>query len=119
MIGHAIEPAMEPLGLNWRSSIAILTSIPAKELVVSTLGVLYSNSTDEGIEQDIKASGDFTPRSAMSFMVFILLFFPCIATVASIAEETKSKGWAIFSIVYNTAVAWLLAFLVYTIGGIL
>ena len=105
--------------MNWRSSIAILTSIPAKELVVSTLGVLYSNSTDEGIEQDIKASGDFTPRSAMAFMVFILLFFPCIATVTSIAEETKSKGWAIFSIVYNTAVAWLLAFLIYTIGGIL
>ena len=119
MIGHAIEPAMKPLGLNWRSSIAILTSIPAKELVVSTLGVLYSNSSDEGIEQDIKASGDFTPRSAMSFMGFILLFFPCIATVASIAEETKSKGWAIFSIVYNTAIAWVIAFLTYTIGGIL
>ncbi|MBO7271839.1 MAG: ferrous iron transport protein B [Bacteroidaceae bacterium] len=119
MIGHAIEPVMKPLGLNWRSSIAILTSIPAKELVVSTLGVLYNSSSDEGIEQDIKASGDFTPRSAMAFMVFILLFFPCIATVASIAEETKSKGWAIFSIVYNTAIAWLLAFIAYTIGGIL
>ena len=119
MVGRFIEPAMEPLGLNWRSSIAILTSIPAKELVVSTFGVLYSNCTDEGIEQDIKASGDFNPRSAMAFMVFILLFFPCIATVASIAEETKSKGWAVFSIVYNTAVAWLLAFLAYTIGGIL
>ena len=119
MVGRFMEPAMEPLGLNWRSSIAILTSIPAKELVVSTFGVLYSNSSDEGIEQDIKASGDFSPRSAMAFMVFILLFFPCIATVASIAEETKSKGWAIFSIAYNTAVAWLLAFLAYTIGGIL
>ena len=118
-MGYFIEPVMEPLGLNWRSSIAILTSIPAKELVVSTLGVLYSNSTDEGIEQDIKASGDFTPRSAMAFMVFILLFFPCIATVASIAEETKSRWWATFSIVYNTAVAWALAFLAYTIGGIL
>jgi ferrous iron transport protein B len=119
MIGHFIEPAMEPLGLNWRSSIAILTSIPAKELVVSTLGVLYSNCSDEGIDQDIKVSGDFTPRSAMAFMVFILLFFPCIATVAGIAEETKSKWWAIFSIVYNTAVAWVLAFLAYTVGGIL
>ncbi len=118
MIGHAIEPAMEPLGLNWRSSIAILTSIPAKELVVSTLGVLYSSNTEEGIKEDIKASGDFTPRSAMSFMVFILLFFPCIATVASIAEETKSKWWALFSIVYNTGIAWLLAFAAYTIGGI-
>jgi ferrous iron transport protein B len=118
MIGKAIEPVMEPLGLNWRSSIALITSIPAKELVVSTLGVLYSSNTEEGIKEDIKASGDFTPRSAMSFMVFILLFFPCIATVASIAEETKSKWWALFSIVYNTGIAWLLAFAAYTIGGI-
>ncbi|MBQ8336492.1 MAG: ferrous iron transport protein B [Bacteroidaceae bacterium] len=119
MIGRFIEPAMEPLGLNWRSSIAIITSIPAKELVVSTLGVLYSSDSDEGIKDDIKSSGDFTPRSAMAFMVFILLFFPCIATIASIAEETKSKGWALFSIVYNTAVAWVAGFIVYIIGGIL
>ena len=119
MLGRFIEPVMEPLGFNWRSSVAIITSIPAKELVVSTLGVLYSSDSDEGLKEDLRVSGDFTPRSAASFMVFILLFFPCIATVATIAEETKSRWWALFSVVYNTAVAWGLAFLVYTIGGIL
>ena len=119
MLGRFIEPALEPLGFNWRSSIAIITSIPAKELVVSTLGVLYSSDSEEGLKEDLKNSGDFTPRSAMAFMVFILLFFPCIATIATIAEETKSRWWALFSVVYNTAIAWGVAFIVYTIGGIL
>lgn len=118
MIGQAIEPVMEPLGLNWRSSIAIITSIPAKELVVSTLGVLYSTETDDGLPESLKESGDFTPRSAASFLVFILLFFPCIATIAAIADETGSKRWALFSVVYNTAVAWIAGYIVYIIGGL-
>ncbi|MBQ2808793.1 MAG: ferrous iron transport protein B [Bacteroidaceae bacterium] len=118
MLGHAIEPVLAPLGQNWRSSIALITSIPAKELVVSTLGVLYSSDSEESIQQDLCSSGDFTPRSAAAFMVFILLFFPCIATIAAIADETGSKRWAAFSIVYNTAVAWLAGFLVYIIGGL-
>lgn len=119
MMGKFVEPVLEPLGQNWRSSVAIITSIPAKELVVSTLGVLYSSDTEEGLEDDLKSSGDFTPRSAAAFLVFILLFFPCIATIAAIANETHSKWWALFSIVYNTAVAWIAGYLVYTIGGIL
>lgn len=118
MMGRAIEPVMEPLGQNWRSSVAILTSIPAKELVVSTFGVLYSSDTEEGIEEDLKESGDFTPRSAAAFLVFILLFFPCIATIATIATETGSRWWALFSITYNTAVAWIAGYIVYLIGGI-
>lgn len=118
MMGRAIEPVMEPLGQNWRSSVAILTSIPAKELVVSTFGVLYSSDTEEGIEEDLKESGDFTPRSAAAFLVFILLFFPCIATIATIATETGSRWWALFSIAYNTAVAWIAGYIVYLIGGI-
>ena len=119
MMGCFIEPVLEPLGQNWRSSIAILTSIPAKELVVSTLGVLYSSDSEESIEEDLKASGDFTPRSAAAFMVFILLFFPGIATVATIADETKSRWWALFSIVYNTGVAWIAGYMAYTIGGLI
>ena len=118
MLGHAIEPVLAPLGQNWRSSIALITSIPAKELVVSTLGVLYSSDSEESIQQDLRSSGDFTPRSAAAFMVFILLFFPCIATIAAIADETGSKRWAAFSIVYNTAVAWIAGYLVYIIGGL-
>ena len=119
MLGHAVEPVLAPIGQNWRSSVAIITSIPAKELVVSTLGVLYSSDSDENIKGDLKNSGDFTPRSAAAFLVFILLFFPCIATVSAIAHETGSKKWALFSIVYNTAVAWVAAFIVYTVGGLL
>ena len=118
-LGHAVEPVLAPIGQNWRSSVAIITSIPAKELVVSTLGVLYSSDSEESIRGDLKNSGDFTPRSAAAFLVFILLFFPCIATVAAIAHETGSKKWALFSILYNTAVAWVAAFIVYTIGGLL
>ena len=118
MIGHAVEPVLEPLGQNWRSSIALITSIPAKELVVSTLGVFYSSDSDESIQQDLQHSGDFTPRSAAAFLVFILLFFPCIATISAIADETGSKRWALFSIVYNTAVAWIAGFAVYTIWGL-
>lgn len=118
MIGKAIEPVMEPLGLNWRASIGIITSIPAKELVVSTLGVLYSSDGDENLSETLVSSGDFTPRSAAAFLVFILLFFPCIATVAAIAKETGSKRWALFSVVYNTVVAWVAAFLVYFICGL-
>ena len=119
MLGHAVEPVLAPIGQNWRSSVAIITSIPAKELVVSTLGVLYSSDSDENIKGDLKNSGDFTSRSAAAFLVFILLFFPCIATVSAIAHETGSKKWAMFSIVYNTAVAWVAAFIVYTVGGLL
>lgn len=115
MIGHAVEPVLSPLGQNWRSSIALITSIPAKELVVSTLGVLYSSDSEESIQQDLKQSGDFTPASAAAFLVFMLLFFPCIATIATIASETGSRKWAIFSIIYNTAVAWIAGFAVYNL----
>lgn len=117
MIGKAVEPVMLPLGLNWRAGIGIITSIPAKELVVSTLGVLYSCDSDEGLQDALVASGDFDRRSAASFLVFILLFFPCIATVVAIAEETNSRRWALFSVVYNTAVAWIAAYIVYVVGG--
>lgn len=118
MIGKAIEPAMEPLGLNWRSSIALITSIPAKELVVSTLGVLYNNG-DENLSQSLVTSGDFTKSSAAAFLVFILLFFPCIATIGTIAEETGNKKFAIFAIVYNTAIAWIIAFIINQAGNYL
>lgn len=116
MIGKSVEPIMQPLGLNWRATIGIMTSIPAKELVVSTLGVLYSSGNDTNLQNELFSSGDFTPRSAASFLVFILLFFPCIATVTAIASETGSKWWAVFSVLYNTIIAWLAGCLVYQIG---
>jgi ferrous iron transport protein B len=118
-IGKFIEPVMAPLGLNWRATIGIITSIPAKELVVSTLGVLYSSESEEGLQQSLLSSGDFTTASAAAFLVFILLFFPCIATVVAIADETANWRWALFSVIYNTAVAWVAGFLVYTVGTLL
>lgn len=119
IIGKALSPVMEPLGLNWRATIGIITSIPAKELVVSTMGVLYSSESEEGLQEAIIASGDFTPASATSFLVFILLFFPCIATVAAIADETGDRKWALFAVLYNTAVAWIAGYFVYTIGSLI
>lgn len=122
MMGKAINPVMEPLGLPWRASVAALAGVPAKEIVVSTLGVLYADDEEasaarlgERLTAVSPSTGkpDFTPASALSLMVFILLYCPCMATVTAIARETGSWRWAAFSVVYNTAVAWLVAWLVY------
>ena len=114
-IGKAIEPVMRPLGLDWRAGIALLTSIPAKELVVSTMAVLYGGEDIASLSTNIVAHSGITPRSAVSFMIFILLFFPCIGTLATIKAETGSSRWMWFTLVYNTTVAWLLAWLAYLI----
>jgi ferrous iron transport protein B len=114
-IGKAIEPVMRPLGLDWRAGIALLTSIPAKELVVSTMAVLYGGEDIASLSTNIVAHSGITSRSAVSFMIFILLFFPCIGTLATIKAETGSSRWMWFTLIYNTTVAWLLAWLAYLI----
>lgn len=114
-IGKFIEPTMRPLGLDWRAGVALLTSIPAKELVVSTMAVLYGGDDIASLSKNIVNHSGITPRSAVSFMIFILLFFPCIGTLATIRSETGSRGWMWFTIIYNTSVAWLLAWLAYLI----
>ncbi len=122
--GKFVNPIMEPLGFNWRASVAALAGVPAKEIVVSTLGVLYTNDadfTDESLAERMTmphADGhrDFTPAVALSFMIFILLYCPCMATVTAVAKEAGSWRWGAFSVVYNTAVAWLVAFIVYNIA---
>lgn len=114
-IGKAIEPVMRPLGLDWRAGIALLTSIPAKELVVSTMAVLYGGEDIDSLSNNIIAHSGMTPASAMAFMVFILLFFPCIGTLATIKAETGSSRWMWFTAIYNTAIAWLLAWLIHLI----
>lgn len=105
MIGKFVNPIMEPLGFHWRATVAIVAGIPAKEIVVSTLGVVNG------------ASG-FTFASALSFMVFVLLYCPCIASVAAIVKETGKLKYGAFSVIYNTLVAWLAAFIVYTIASL-
>lgn len=125
MAGKAVNPVMEPLGFGWRATVAALAGVPAKEIVVSTLGVLYTNDdavSDQRLGQRLTAVNpetgrpDFTWAEALSFMVFILLYCPCIATVTAIARETGSWKYSLFSIGYNTAVAWVFAFIIYRVA---
>jgi len=124
-MGKAINPVMEPLGIGWRGSVAALAGVPAKEIVVSTLGVLYTGDGDassanlgERLQNVNPSTGrpDFGPSEALSFMVFILLYCPCMATVTAIARECGAWKWALFSVIYNTAVAWVVAFCVYRLA---
>ncbi len=117
MIGKFVAPVMSPMGFDWKISVAVLSSIPAKEIVVSTLGVLYASEEDD-LGEAIKKSGDLTTASALALMVFMLLFFPCIATIGAVASETRKIKWAFFSVFYNTAVAWVLAYVTYLIANL-
>lgn len=127
MLGKAVNPLMEPLGFHWRASVAALAGVPAKEIVVSTLGVLYTGNEDidntslslsARIAATNPATGqpDFTAATAIGFMIFILLYCPCTATIVAIAKETGRWQYGLFSIVYNTLVAWLVAFCGYNIA---
>lgn len=125
MIGKAVNPVMEPLGFHWRTTVAAIAGAPAKEIVVSTLGVLYTGDEeidDKSLSARLTAPNpvtgrpDFTAASALSLMVFVLLYFPCMATVTAIVRETGSWKYGAFSVVYNTAVAWLVAWLVYNVA---
>ena len=120
-IGKTIAPVFAPLGIDWRGSVALLTGFVAKEIVVSTFGVLYA--TEEADEPDALKnellSSDMTSLSALSLMVFVLLYLPCVATIATIRRETGSLKWTLFSIAYSTSLAWLVAFCIYQGGKIL
>ncbi len=126
IIGHTIEPVMRPLGFDWRLSVSILSGLAAKEVVVSTLGVIFQSDTKTGkaslvekIQTQKDSSGRilFTPLIAFSFMLFILTYFPCIGVVAAINRESGSWKWAAFVVVYTTGIAWLLSFVVYQVGS--
>lgn len=125
MAGKAVNPVMEPAGFHWRATVAVLAGIPAKEIVVSSLGVLYTGDeevAESKLSERIKAPNpvtgkpDFTSASALAFMVFVLLYFPCMATLVAIVKETGHWGYGLFSVVYNTAVAWLAAVITYQIA---
>ena len=108
-IGKAVSPILEPLGFDWKMSVCLLTGLPAKEAIVSTLAILYDG--------DIATAG-FTPLTAFSFLLFVLLYFPCIATIATLRREA-GKVWAWFTVFHSLALAWLVSFLVYQIGSLL
>ena len=120
-IGKAIAPLFAPLGIDWRGGVALASGFVAKEIVVSTLGVIYAVDGDEkseALRTALKNSG-MTPLSALSMMVFVLLYLPCLATVTAIRRETGSLKWMFFSIFYSTSIAWLMAFVVYQGGRLL
>lgn len=117
-IGKAIEPVIKPLGFDWKLGIGFISGVGAKELVVSTLGVLYTN---EGDVENVNLSNriPITPLVALAYMLFVLIYFPCIATFAAIKQESGSWKWAIFTAGYTTGLAWLVAFTVFQIGSLI
>ena len=117
-IGKAIEPVLEPLGFDWQMGVGLLSGIAAKELVVSSMGVMYSidedvesGSGETKLQQALQNS--ITPAAALAFMVFVLLYFPCIATFGAMMTETGGWKWPLFSAVYTIVIAWVMAFIVY------
>ena len=116
-IGKAIEPVIEPLGFDWKLGIGILSGVGAKELVVSSLGVLYADDA-EANETTLAERLPITPLVAYGYMVFVLLYFPCIATIAAIKQEAGGWKWALFTAGYTTALAWIMSFAIHQIGGL-
>jgi ferrous iron transport protein B len=132
-LGHFIEPVIKPLGFDWKIGVSIITGLAAKEIVVGSMGILYhadleadenSGSLIEKLQQQEYTSGAlvgqkvFTPLVAFGFMLFVLIYFPCMAVVAAIKKESDWK-WAVFTIVYTTGIAWIVAFLTYQIGSLI
>ncbi len=133
LIGRGIEPVLRPLGFDWKIGVSIVSGIAAKEIVVSTMSVLYGadnkaatgkESLSQLIKNEIYTSGPkkgqyvFTTVTAASFLLFILLYFPCIATITAIKRESGSWKWALFTVFYTTGLAWIVSFLVYQIGNL-
>ena len=123
-LGQAVAPVLNPLGFTWKMDVSLLTGVAAKELVVSTLGVMYSQgakiSEGEDLSEDTALQAALSQAiqwpAALAFMVFILLYFPCIATFVAIKNETGKWKWAIACITYTMMVAWICAFITFKIG---
>lgn len=125
-IGHAIEPLFKAQGFDWKLDVGIISGVGAKEIVASTIGILYSNEeiAEEGNEESyvkmrtqMEADG-ITPLAAYCFLLFILLYFPCLATLAAIKGETGSWKWTMFVAGYTTFLAWAISAAVYQIGNL-
>lgn len=133
-IGQFIEPVIKPLGFDWKMGVSLVSGMAAKEIVVSTMGVLYQSDIDadessetlkEVLKEQTYSSGEragqkvFTPLVAFAFMIFVLIYFPCIAVIAAINRESGHWKWAVFTFTYTTLLAWLMSFLVYQTGSLL
>lgn len=129
-VGKAIQPFLAPLGFDWKMSIALVTGLPAKEVIVSSLSVIYTGEdvldTNETLDKlvdrlrfdkDSEGNLSFTPLKALSFMFFVLLYFPCIATIVAISRETHSARWGVFVMVYTCVIAWVVSWVVFNVGS--
>lgn len=125
-IGHFIEPAIAPLGFDWKIGVSLLSGVAAKEIVVSTLSVIYTGdhsgnmeSLSKRLQTELRPNGQhsFTPVVALGLMLFVLIYFPCLATIVAIKNETNSWGWALFATTYSLVLAWLMAFGVFQLFG--
>jgi ferrous iron transport protein B len=118
---------MRPLGFDWKMSVSLLSGVAAKEIVVSTMGVLYQaedKNTNTLVyrlqnEKDENGNPAFTPLVAFGFLIFILLYFPCIASVVAISKESGHWKWAVFTVFYTTFLAWFMSLLIYQIGSLI
>lgn len=113
-VGKAVEPALAPLGFDWKMGVGLLTGAGAKELVVSTLSVLYGAEDGEGLADKM----GITPLTAYAYMLFCLIYFPCVAAIVAIKQEAGGWKWAIFTVVYTTVLAWVVSYLFIKIGGL-
>ena len=127
-MGKTIEPIFRPQGFDWKLDVSLIAGVGAKEIVASTMGVLYANDEEVGVDdgedhsdrylnlrQKMEANG-ITPLIAFAYLLFVLIYFPCIATIAAIKGETGSWKWALTAALYTTALAWVVSALVYQIG---
>lgn len=132
MIGKTIEPVMAPCGFDWRQSVSLLAGVAAKEVVASTMGVLYASAEEEAVldevgmdsdEGELRISrlvhGNMTPISAASMLIFILLYMPCLSTVIAIKNESGRWRWALFTAVYTIVLAWLMSFAFFQIATLI
>ncbi|GAB6012846.1 ferrous iron transport protein B [Viscerimonas tarda] len=126
-IGKFIEPVMKPLGFDWKISVSLVTGMAAKEIVISTLGVLYTGDAENPESLQVRLLNDkqpdgspsFTPLVVISMLLFVLIYLPCVATIAAIKEESGSWKWGLFSILYTTGLAWIISFIVFQVGSLL
>ena len=117
-IGKGMEPLMKPLGFDWKMNVCLLTGLPAKEAIVSTMGILYHTEDSESLAQAMTEGEGMNRAVALAFMLFVLLYFPCVATISTLRKEVGWK-WASFSVVHSLVLAWVVAFLVFRIGSLL
>jgi ferrous iron transport protein B len=132
-LGKFVEPAIRPLGFDWKMGVSLITGAAAKEIVVSTMGVLYQTNSHDGSKQTLVeklrnqtyTSGDkkgervFTPIAAFAFLIFVLIYFPCLAVVVAVKKETGGWKWAAFLAVYTTGLAYIAALIIYQVGSII